>query len=98
MLKRRSQGLIAWFLVADLLITSGAWIAAYYIRCDFGWLPVTKTPPEPYFCWRYLPLVVFLSAVAFEITGQYAIHRLRRFREEVVAVFKGTALLALLVM
>ena len=32
------------------------------------------------------------------MTGQYAIHRLRRFREEMVGVFRGAALLSLLVM
>src|SRR5262245_37997533 len=98
MLKRRSQGLCVWFLVSDLFITSGCWLLAYFLRFEVGWFPVTKSPPEPYYCWRYLPLVAFMSVVAFEITGQYAIHRLRRFREEVIAVLKGTALLALLVM
>ncbi|MBL8798366.1 MAG: undecaprenyl-phosphate glucose phosphotransferase [Planctomycetia bacterium] len=98
MFKRRSQGLCAWFLLSDLLLTGGCWLLAYFVRFELDWLPITKTPPEPYFCWRYLPLVMLLGVVAFEITGQYAIHRLRRFREEVVAVFKGTALLALLVM
>src|SRR5262249_46588596 len=34
----------------------------------------------------------------YRLTGQYAIHRLRRLREEVVCVVKGTALLTLLVM
>jgi Undecaprenyl-phosphate glucose phosphotransferase len=98
MLKRRSQGLCAWFLFSDLLLTGGCWLAAYLLRFDLGWLPITKTPPEPYYCWRSLPLVLLLSTVAYHLTGQYAIHRLRRFREEVVAVVKGTLLLALLVM
>lgn len=98
MLKRRSQGLCAWFLFSDLLITSVCWVVAYYLRLESGWFPVTKDAPEPYYCLRSLPLVALMSAVAFEITGQYAIHRLRRFREEVIAVLKGTALLALLVM
>jgi Undecaprenyl-phosphate glucose phosphotransferase len=99
MLKRRSQGLCVWFLVADLALTSLAWVAAYYLRFELAWLlPITKTPPEEYMCWRNLPLVIVLGAVAYEITGQYAIHRLRRFREEVVAVVKGTALISLLVM
>ena len=50
---------------------------------------MTKEPPDAYFCWRNLPLVVLLAAVSYEITGQYIIHRLRRFREEVVAVIKS---------
>lgn len=98
MLKRRSQGLCVWFLVCDLLITSSCWLLAYYLRVDAGWFPNTKTPPEPYYCWRSLPFVILMSVIAFEITGQYAIDRLRRFRQEVIAVLKGTSLLSLLVM
>jgi Undecaprenyl-phosphate glucose phosphotransferase len=98
MIKRRSQILTAWFLTWDLLVTVVAWVGAYYLRFDSGWIPVRKETPDPYLCWRNLPLVVLLSAVAYELTGQYVIHRLRRFREEVVAVVKGTALLSLLVM
>lgn len=98
MIKRRSQVLVVWFLTWDLVITAIAWVSAYYLRFETGWFPIHKETPDAYLCWRNLPLVVLLSAVAFELTGQYVIHRLRRFREEVVAVFKGTALLSLLVM
>jgi Undecaprenyl-phosphate glucose phosphotransferase len=99
MLKRRSQGLCAWFLFADLTLTCISWVAAYYLRFELDWLiPVTKTPPEAYLCWRNLPLVLLLSALAYHITGQYVIHRLRRFREEVVAVVKGTVLVSLFLM
>src|SRR5260370_40945367 len=47
--------------------------------------------------WRNLALVVLLAALSYRLTGQYAVHRLRRLREEVVCVLKGTALLTLLV-
>jgi Undecaprenyl-phosphate glucose phosphotransferase len=98
MIKRRSQLLCVWFLSWDLLLTAVAWISSYYLRFTSGWFPLLKETPDPYLCWRNLPLVVLLSAVAYEITGQYVIHRLRRFREEVVAVLKGTGLLSLFVM
>jgi Undecaprenyl-phosphate glucose phosphotransferase len=100
MLKRRSQALCAWFLLSDLFLTAGCWVGAYCLRFRLGWLAVNNdaAPPEVSDCWARLPLVLVLSAVAYELTGQYAIHRLRRFREEVVAVIKGTALLALLIM
>lgn len=98
MIKRRSQVLIACFLLCDLALTAAAWVGAYHVRFDTGWIPITKTPPDVWLCWRNLPLVVFLAAVAYRLTGQYAIHRLRRLREEVVCVLKGTALLSLLVM
>ncbi|HXG12805.1 MAG TPA: undecaprenyl-phosphate glucose phosphotransferase [Gemmataceae bacterium] len=98
MIKRRSQALCAWFLVWDLMVTGAAWIGAYYVRFETGWLPVTKSAPDFYLCWRNLPLVLLLAAVAYHWTGQYAIHRLRRVREEVVCVLKGTVLLSLLAM
>ncbi len=98
MIRQRSQILCAWFLIWDLILTAASWIGAYYLRFQAGWIPVTKDPPDAQLCWLNLPLVVLLAAVAYHLTGQYAVHRLRRFREEVVCVLKGTALLSLLVM
>src|SRR6185312_3292961 len=43
-------------------------------------------------------LLWLLAFVAYRLAGQYNVSRLRRFREEMVAVFKGSLLLALLVM
>ena len=98
MIKRRSQILCAWFLLWDLAITGSAWIGAYYFRFETGVVPITKTPPDASLCWKNLPLVLLLAAVAYHLAGQFVIHRLRRFREEVIGVVKGTALLSLLVM
>jgi Undecaprenyl-phosphate glucose phosphotransferase len=98
MLKRSSQALGVWFLASDVLLTGGAWLAAYYLRFASGWIPVTKETPDAALCWQNLPLVIVLAAVAFQLTGQYTIHRLRRFREELLGVFKGTFLLSLLVL
>jgi Undecaprenyl-phosphate glucose phosphotransferase len=96
MIKRRSQVLYVWFLAADLAVTAVAWVGAYYLRFS-GWFPVTKDTPDVGLCWRLLPLVLLLAAVAYRLTGQYDIHRLRRLREEVVGVARGAALMTLLV-
>ena len=98
MIHQRSQLLSSCFLLSDLILTTAAWILAYYVRFKTGWLSVEKTPPEFFLCWRQLPLVWLLSAVAYRLAGQYTVGRLRRFREEIVAVFKGSLLLSLLVM
>ena len=45
-----------------------------------------------------MPLVIALAAVSYRYTGQYTLHRMRRFREEIVCVVKGSALLSLLVL
>jgi Undecaprenyl-phosphate glucose phosphotransferase len=98
MVHQRSQILCVWFLVWDLILTAAAWLGAYYLRFETGWIPITKETPDVSLCWNNLPVVVLLAAVAYRLTGQYAIHRLRRFREEVICVLKGTALLSLLVL
>src|SRR5262249_15061762 len=98
MIRRSSQLLCVWFLLWDLLLTAAAWVGAYYLRFETGWIPQHKETPDIALCWRNLPLVVLLAGVAYRLTGQYSIHRLRRFREEMVGVLKGTALLSPLVM
>ncbi len=97
MMHRNRQLLCVWFLTWDLLLTAAAWLLAYYLRFESGWLPVQKDTPDFDLCQRNLPPVLLVSALAYKLTGQYVIHRLRRFREEVVSVCKGTALMALLV-
>src|SRR5262245_60842209 len=98
MIYRRSQVLCLWFLLWDIIITTGAWLGAYYLRFETGWIPLWKDTLDISLCWRNLPVVILLAAIAYRLTGQYTIHRLRRFREELIGVFKGTALLSLLVM
>jgi Undecaprenyl-phosphate glucose phosphotransferase len=98
MIKRSSQILYTWFLVWDLIMTAVAWVGAYQLRFASGWIPLSKTPVDLMLCLRNLPLVLLLTAIAYRWTGQYRIHRLRRFREEMVGVVQGTALMSLLVM
>jgi Undecaprenyl-phosphate glucose phosphotransferase len=88
MIKRRSQVLVAWLLVCDLGFTALAWVAAFFFRAGQA--------PELALCGNTVPLLLLLAAGAFHVTGQYHIHRLRRFREEVVGVVKGVTLLTLL--
>jgi Undecaprenyl-phosphate glucose phosphotransferase len=98
MIKQRSQVLCLWFLVCDLLLTAFSWTGAYYLRFETGWIPLTKDRADAWLCWSDLPLVLLLAAGCFHLTGQYSIDRLRRLRDEVVCVVKGTVLLCLIVM
>ncbi len=98
MIKRRSQVLTVCFLLADLFVTALAWFGAYWGRFESGWFPLHQEPIPVALYWANLPLVLLLAALAYRLTGQYAINRLRRLREEVVCVLKGTALLSLLVL
>jgi Undecaprenyl-phosphate glucose phosphotransferase len=97
MIKRSSQTLIWWFTLSDLTVTALAWVLAYFVRFHSG-LPVVKDQPDFRLCLANLPIVVLLAWVAYRWVKQYEIHRLRRFREEVVAVVKGVGLLSLLLM
>jgi Undecaprenyl-phosphate glucose phosphotransferase len=98
MFKLRHQVLVAAFLLCDLFVTGLAWIGAYYVRFHTGWIPLEQEPTDILIYWGNLPLVLILAGIAYRITGQYAVDRLRRLREEVLGVFKGTALLSLLVL
>jgi Undecaprenyl-phosphate glucose phosphotransferase len=97
MIDRRSQLMCFGFLLSDLALTAWAWLTAYYLRFDSGWFSPDEVPPF-YLCLRQAPLVTLLAALAYRMAGQYHIGRLRRFREEVVAVLQGTALMALFAM
>jgi Undecaprenyl-phosphate glucose phosphotransferase len=95
---RRSQLMCFGFFLSDLALTACAWLGAYLVRFETGWVSVRADVPAFYYCWRQLPLVLLLAVAAYRVAGQYHISRLRRFREEMVAVLKGTTLLSLLVM
>jgi Undecaprenyl-phosphate glucose phosphotransferase len=97
MIRRTSQPFVVWFHLTDLGCTALAWVGAYLVRFS-GWLPITKPQPEIALYLQNLPLILLLAAVAFHVAGQYRIHRMRRFREELVAVLKGSALLVLFAM
>ena len=97
MIKRRSQSLAAWFSVCDAAAVGATWIAAYHVRFS-GLLPVVKDQPPIDWVYRDLPVVMALSVLAFWLTKNYEIHRLRRLREELWAVLKGVPLLVLLIM
>jgi Undecaprenyl-phosphate glucose phosphotransferase len=97
MIRRKSQILCLWYAVWDLSMTALAWISAYYIRMESGLIPFTAAPYDFSLCLQNLPIVMVLSIVAYRLTGQYVVQRMRRLREEFVSVFKGVALMGLLV-
>lgn len=96
MINRKSQILILWFFFWDLSLTALAWVAAYVLRFESGVFEVLKETPDFALCLKNIPLVLLVSGVAYRLTGQYGIHRFRRLREELASVFKGVALMGLL--
>jgi Undecaprenyl-phosphate glucose phosphotransferase len=98
LIKPSRQLLVSWFLLWDLTLTAAAWVGAYLIRFRSGWLPVAAETPEFELCLELLPFVLVMAPLAHYIGGMYEVHRLRRYREELVSVFKGVSLLSLLAM
>lgn len=97
MVSRRSQYLVAWFALSDLLTAAFSWVLSYWIRFQSGWLAVDGEVPLFSICLHSLPVVLILTLLANRSTGQYSIDRMRRIREELIGVLQGNALLALLV-
>jgi Undecaprenyl-phosphate glucose phosphotransferase len=95
---RTSQPLVVWFLLWDLTATVCGWVGAYLLRFDLGLIPLYRPKPDFALCAESMPLVLVLAAFAYRLSGLYEVHRLRRFREETVAVGKGVGLAVLLVM
>jgi Undecaprenyl-phosphate glucose phosphotransferase len=98
MIHQRGQLLRSCFLLTDLVLTTAAWLLAYYLYFKSGWFHPEKSVPGILLCLQGVPLLWLLSVVAYRLAAMYDVGRLRRFREEIVAVFKGSLLLALLVM
>lgn len=98
MLRRSSEPLRAWFLLWDISLTAAMWILADLLRLRSGLIPITA-PDYPDFshCLAQLPVVLMLSLLSYRAVRMYDVSRLRRFREELVAVGKGVGLLGLLV-
>ncbi|MFN5288474.1 MAG: undecaprenyl-phosphate glucose phosphotransferase [Planctomycetia bacterium] len=98
MIQRRSQLLIAWFFFCDLLATALAWLLAYQMRFESGWIPMHSLHHDGEISLSHLPWVLFVAVVAYQATGQYRISRMRRMREELFCTIQGTFFLVLMVL
>lgn len=82
MLKQKRQLFEYLFVVADLIVVSIAWIAAYWLRFKSGWIAIDKGVPE--FA-QYLSMLLFIWiiwAFIFRRMGLYRPMRgVRRTRE-----------------
>ena len=82
MIERRRQIQVVLQLIGDLLATSAAFFAAYWLRFVFEIHPVTKGLPPLFMYLRLLPVVLVLYPVVFYFQGLYHRRRMRsRFDE-----------------
>jgi Undecaprenyl-phosphate glucose phosphotransferase len=100
-LKKKARVFIGIFLVSDILLSVGAWLAAYYLRFEFtpllSVLPAAKgVPPVERYLWL-LPLIALLWPVVLYFQGLYEVQRVRSRIDEVFSilfsVLLGSALL-----
>jgi Undecaprenyl-phosphate glucose phosphotransferase len=79
MLKFQTRVMVAVFVLVDVLSTSVAWVAAYFLRFHVdlvtGWLPVTKGVPSFGQYAVLLPLVAVLWPALLYFHGMYQLKR-----------------------
>ena len=96
MLKKHSQLFEALLLASDLIVVSVAWIAAYWIRFRWGYIPIDKGIPPFVDYFRMLIFVWLIWAFVFKRFGLYMpMRRMKRFHE--VWLLLRANLLAILV-
>jgi Undecaprenyl-phosphate glucose phosphotransferase len=98
MLKQKRQLFEYLFVVADLVVVSAAWIIAYWVRFQSGWVPIDKGIPE---FTQYLSMLLFIWliwAFVFRRMGLYRPMRgVRRSRELWVLVNANALSILLLI-
>lgn len=94
MYRRHGQKLAWVFLLADLSVTAGVWLGAYFIR--FGLWDAPQGVPDLTRVCDALPLVLVSAAIAYRVCGLYEIHRLRQLPRELGVIGQASGLLFLL--
>ena len=98
MLKQHQKLFRRFFLLADMVVVTLAWVLAYYLRFDWGPIPaVLGRPPLE----NYLPMVIFVWVIwgtAFRSLGLYHVTRGTQFLYEGAKVVQASSLAALITM
>ncbi len=96
MLKRHSEFFKNLLFLSDLLLISGSWLAAYFIRFSAPIFPVTKgiPPIEPYL-WLLFP-ILFVWGICFASLNLYRPRRMGSHLAEFVDLAKANTLCILI--
>lgn len=77
MLREHSYPLLGMLVVLDLLMTAAAWVLAYVIRFETGWVAYTHKPPlTP----EYLGLLVVICPISLLAYYRGGLYRPKRYR------------------
>jgi Undecaprenyl-phosphate glucose phosphotransferase len=90
--RRHNALLVAFYVAADAVIASAAFLLAFVVRFHSGLLPVTKgyPPLEQYI--GMLPFVAALTPLAFQLQGLYRLRRGRSRTDDFFSLFIGTVM------
>jgi Undecaprenyl-phosphate glucose phosphotransferase len=96
MVKRYNRLLVTLHVVTDALLGMAAFVLAYLVRFESGFIPITKgLPPFEQYA-SLLPFIGLLVPLAFHMQGIYRLRRGRSRVDDFFAVFVGSILAVVL--
>jgi exopolysaccharide biosynthesis polyprenyl glycosylphosphotransferase len=100
MLRHRSdQSFLASLACIDAGVCTAAWVLAYVVRWEVGWIPlVEEIVPPWWWCIRTLPAVWVCAWLSFRVCGLYQLRRRWSLLTEIFKALQATTLLLLLVL
>ena len=93
---RRNRLLVAFQVLSDGALAAWAFMLAYFIRFDFGLIPVRKGIPPLAEYVNVLPLIAVLTPLVFHFRGVYRLRRGRSRIDDFFAVLVGSILVVVL--
>jgi Undecaprenyl-phosphate glucose phosphotransferase len=93
---RRNRLLVAFHVLSDGLLAAWAFLLAYFIRFDFGLIPVRKGIPPLVEYLNVLPLIAVLTPLVFHFRGVYRLRRGRSRIDDFFAVLVGSIVVVVL--
>jgi Undecaprenyl-phosphate glucose phosphotransferase len=96
MVKRYNRLLVAFHIVTDALLGMVAFVLAYFVRFETGFIPTPKGQPpfEQYL--DILPIIAIVVPVAFHFQGLYRLRRGRSRIDDFFNVFVGSIIAVVL--
>ncbi len=92
MVRRHNRLLVAFYVLSDAVLGISAFVLAYVLRFEAGFIPVTKGYPPFSQYVNVLPFVGILVPFAFHVQGLYRLRRGRSRVDDFFAVFVGSIL------
>ena len=93
---RRNRLLVAFHVISDALLSGWAFLLAYFIRFDFGLIPIRWGIPPLVEHLNVLPLIAVLTPLVFHFRGVYRLRRGRSRIDDFFAVLVGSIVVVVL--